>query len=419
MLAEPIDLEESSNEERLEVVLHYVREGLGVIPLTPFGKTPFTPLLPLQGGKPSWKPLVVRRATEAEVRDWFARFPDINIGIATGEIVVVDYDTTDLPLPQTALVKTHRGYHAYFKTHQRIQGRKFDCIDLKADGGYVVAPPSRHSSGTTYHWLEGLPTFADLPEFDLTLLPQLPDESMSVVHESKKEDILSCSHSKVRAPIPYPELSRSYEVAEAIMALLRCEVHKGRTYSCPFHQPDKQPSASLYLPHDEGFISLHDFHTGEFWPLPDVYHYAVTGKATKLKKGERAIWWLRALDELRFIARPRISARKLPENAPEAAKKLYDGFVYSLELRKLYDPNQADVAPFAWRFAGEWCGGLSNNAVALGVAYLQNHGFIVKVGATTSRTSLYALGTAETTISTVPQSSSDVITLSPPGTLKS
>lgn len=81
--------------DREEAAISYLHRGWAVIPLVPRGKEPFPPLLPTnRHGEPSWKLLTTPQVTEDEVRGWFRRYPDINIGIVTGEasgnLVVVD-----------------------------------------------------------------------------------------------------------------------------------------------------------------------------------------------------------------------------------------------------------------------------------------------------------------------------------------
>jgi hypothetical protein len=133
--------------------------GYSVIPLT--GKVP---------ALPSWKEFQSRRATAEEVRRWFADGRrEHNIGIVTGRIsdlVVVDADTpTDARwwlenFPHSSLeVHTGRGgMHIFYRYPQeatignraKLFGRG---IDLRGDGGYVVAPDSRHpATGKIYTW---------------------------------------------------------------------------------------------------------------------------------------------------------------------------------------------------------------------------------------------------------------------------
>ena len=97
----------------------------------------------------------------ATVKAWWAKWPDANIGLPTGSInglVVVDVDGADgeaslqalPPLPETREASTGRedgGRHKYFAyTGSDIRndtGRRLGKgIDVRGDGGYVIAPPS-------------------------------------------------------------------------------------------------------------------------------------------------------------------------------------------------------------------------------------------------------------------------------------
>jgi putative DNA primase/helicase len=106
---------------------------------------------------------------------WWERWPDANVGIATGGAtgpVVLDIDPRNGgdeslraledrhgALPPTPAVTTGDGGHLYFSAvdlHVRLRNMSgldgLPGLDFKADGGYVVAPPSRHQSGRSYRW---------------------------------------------------------------------------------------------------------------------------------------------------------------------------------------------------------------------------------------------------------------------------
>lgn len=92
--------------------------------------------------------------TKEEVHHWFTTNPDANIGIVTGKVsnlVVFDLDSPEAQVyaeeeggfPETAKVKTGKGYHIYmkypgFEVKNRVN--KNLAIDIRGDGGYVVAP---------------------------------------------------------------------------------------------------------------------------------------------------------------------------------------------------------------------------------------------------------------------------------------
>ncbi len=78
-------------------------------------------------------------------------------------------------LPETPCVKTGHGWHYYFKHPGFKQGNKagmIEGVDVRGDGGYVIAPPSVHETGVVYEWAvtpDAAP-LADLPEWLIRLM---------------------------------------------------------------------------------------------------------------------------------------------------------------------------------------------------------------------------------------------------------
>jgi hypothetical protein len=104
----------------------------------------------------------------ASIRGWWKHNPHFNIGIATGAIsgiFVVDADgptglttvsTLDFPPTLTALTgRVDGGKHFYFRHPGfpvKNDVKPLPGIDIRGDGGYVIAPGSRHISGNYYRW---------------------------------------------------------------------------------------------------------------------------------------------------------------------------------------------------------------------------------------------------------------------------
>ena len=66
-------------------------------------------------------------------------------------------------IPRTGEVATGgRGRHFYFRAPRGLRSSMLGPgLDLKAEDGYVVAPPSRHRSGRSYEWIVPLPDTLD------------------------------------------------------------------------------------------------------------------------------------------------------------------------------------------------------------------------------------------------------------------
>lgn len=155
----------------LEAALKYAEQGFSVIPIS----TKKKPLV-------SWAEFQNRKATEEEIKKWFAEFINPNIGIVTGEIsnlLVVDCDTTEAIkqieelLPDNfegPISNTPRGgRHYYFQHCSGLSNRAgvLPGIDIRTVGGYIVIPPSANGSGKAYSWINN----NDLTKSNATFLP--------------------------------------------------------------------------------------------------------------------------------------------------------------------------------------------------------------------------------------------------------
>lgn len=150
--------------KNLNEALRYHNIGFSVIPLKPKSKVPSIA---------SWKEYQEKQADEDVVRGWFATDEHLNIGIVTGKIsgiVVVDVDQELIPsiLPPTVTVKTSKGHHLYYGHHGHPVPngtRVMENVDIRGDGGYIVAPPSIHETGWQYVWTTPLVSVDELTPF--------------------------------------------------------------------------------------------------------------------------------------------------------------------------------------------------------------------------------------------------------------
>ncbi len=133
--------------------LSYIERGWHVFPLIPKSKKPLT----ANGFKDASN-------DPDQVKRWWTENTEANIGIATGKIsgfFVVDVDgeyPDNFPsLGALPTVKTRKGFHYYYsyppdaEIKCSVKMHKSD-VDIRADGGYIVAPPSIHPEGGQYEF---------------------------------------------------------------------------------------------------------------------------------------------------------------------------------------------------------------------------------------------------------------------------
>jgi hypothetical protein len=135
------------------------------------------------------------------VRHWWGRWPDANVAIRTGAVsglVVLDVDPDHGgdeslqrvldrfgPLPDGRLVRTGSGGRHLYYAHPggRVRndaGRRLGPgLDIRGDGGYVIAPPSRHVSGGSYVLESSRQAVPELPGWLIELLrpPPIPKQN--------------------------------------------------------------------------------------------------------------------------------------------------------------------------------------------------------------------------------------------------
>lgn len=134
-----------------------------------------------------WRSYQTGRVTEAEIRRWFDPQWPVNCAILTGAlsgVVVVDLDSSQalewakVNLPTTPwFTRTRNGWHCFYRhpgssvgNRARVKTSSGELkLDIRGDGGYVMAPGSVHKSGFVYravgNWKAprtALPPFPDL-----------------------------------------------------------------------------------------------------------------------------------------------------------------------------------------------------------------------------------------------------------------
>ena len=151
---------------QLQYALSYIKLGFAVFPLKPRSKIPLTK----NGFKDASK-------DAEQVKKWWSENPDANVAIATGSIsgnlFVIDFDIDEdrgidgyhaftdycrengVSFPDTVMVITGRkGSHWYYRSDREVGSRTgiIEGVDLRGNGGYVVAPGSIHANGNKYEF---------------------------------------------------------------------------------------------------------------------------------------------------------------------------------------------------------------------------------------------------------------------------
>lgn len=166
---------------KLDYAKQYALEGKKIFPCKPNSKEPLTP----NGFKNASSEL-------SDIESWWGKYPDANIGMPTGKtngFVVLDIDVKDgaegwfsfeelsyqVGLYSTKTVNTpSTGIHQYFNYPKGVETIKNRVnmkpgIDVRADGGYVIAPGSS-IDGNYYEYEDENKEIAELPHKLLEIL---------------------------------------------------------------------------------------------------------------------------------------------------------------------------------------------------------------------------------------------------------
>jgi len=171
-------------------IFYYEKFGFSVIPV---GKDK-RPLL-------KWEPFQKAKADKIMLAGWFKKWPEANIGLVCGEIsgiTVLDADSEaafnllNEYLPEsfsTPTAKTPKGKHLYFSYTPDFSNavRLVSDIDIRNNGGYVVAPPSENGNGNKYKWLENLGPHEVKPQ-------KMPAVLFDLLKQSSNQNAINTSY---------------------------------------------------------------------------------------------------------------------------------------------------------------------------------------------------------------------------------
>jgi hypothetical protein len=163
--------------EMLEAALSLAERSFYVFPLTPKSK------IPLPGSR-GFKDASLNFS---RIRTLWAPSPLSNVGVSTGpsRLIVLDVDAKrdgleswhrlsrdlDLKIDTLTSLTGGGGLHVFYRAGDfsvpsaaNFAGEDYPGLDIRARGGYIVAPPSVHESGKRYEWDAYTDAIATIPE---------------------------------------------------------------------------------------------------------------------------------------------------------------------------------------------------------------------------------------------------------------
>lgn len=289
------------------------------------------------------KPLTPHGCKDAKkdpgaIRAWWKKYPTASIGIATGSasgLVVIDEDTDEDKgldgyhevaqwerdngaLPETLRAITGRGgNHLYFHyTGTDIGNRAgiLEGVDVRGEGGYVIAPPSMHPNGTEYHW-EIAPEDMELAEVDETVLRflQIGKEGSQNAQDFEVPDVIEDGERN----------DRLFRIACSMQAqgyhddAIRATIEITNRTSCPH-------------------------------PLDDDEVALILSSALKYHKGElRALGWMDGWREPQIAKRIDKDGNETDSPA-QTVDNAHEAIAYDRELYRRIQFNEIAYAPFVW-----------------------------------------------------------------------
>lgn len=232
----------------------WINQGIAVIPCYYRQKSPRLA---------KWQLYQKQLPTDIELKKWFQR-RYVNMAVVTGwqNLTVIDFDDMRQYFRWCAWAKetggkawlvaslslralTASGVHIYTITANATRNAKFKGGDIRANGGYVVAPPSVHPSGLAYRWIN-----PDAPILSVTgIKAVLPPDWLKSHAEPKKALNTEPPQSKwavvntvSNAPLSIKGVRERVSLLDLLPDAERSSAD-GRWYKtvCPFHN-DRHPS---------------------------------------------------------------------------------------------------------------------------------------------------------------------------------
>jgi len=246
----------------LDTALQWQQEGISTIPIRYRSKRPLF----------AWKKYQTQLPTETEIKEWFkSRF--VNVAVITGfkGLSIIDFDNQaiwelwqswiNLKMPEllrkTYRVGTRRGQHVYLflenppdKTLSIKDDQNNTLIDIKAAGGYCLAPNSIHPSGHQYAGFNKPSGIMTVESLECVLPKSLLEKALKEVeipcmvggNNAKIDPWQITPDMQIENPIQWIKQNRS--ILEFFPNAQPSGANRWYTVLCPFHN-DNQASGWL------------------------------------------------------------------------------------------------------------------------------------------------------------------------------
>lgn len=373
---------EASRPTTLPDALELRRLGFALLPLYLGGKAPHGEILEAVHGHRGWRHLAEDPADDDQIKSWFGVGPELNLGILTGkpsgDLVVFDFDEGAEYHPPTPVVSTARGLHVYLKGSGGERSGPIPGGDVKANGGYVVAPGSLHESTARYTWLIGPEELGFAPLDSAPRLAALLSRPVAPIRAIGGKD--TRANSAVSALLRDPDaLARALPLLSIPPTAL-----SGKSFRCvlPGHQ-EKSPSASLN-PQTLAYTDWHSRDGRDTYSWGEIYASQAAGVIREFPSGSAlmGIWAARlAFDAgLLPLDPPELP---LPQELTRAQRSVAAGFSLAFALNQLTHPQDPAIT-YSADFAALWCG-ISRRTAVDGIKHLRESGTIKAIGQVRAR----------------------------------
>jgi len=216
----------------LSTALMWHNLGIACIPILAGSKKP---------ALEAWGQYQTELPTEAKLRAWFSVDYSLAVILGWHNLAVIDFDDEALwqswqadhdPI-DTYRVRTARGWHLYVYCDEAASCWHSEGIDVKAQGGYVLAPPSVHPSGHKYqgygspHQIAKIENITDLlPEYEANQSWQPRARAPYDPYDEAMRESCGVSIEAVKAQWDWPNLVQlGGNGNRSIRAMAICPLH--------------------------------------------------------------------------------------------------------------------------------------------------------------------------------------------------